>query len=221
MRLGVFGGSFDPPHVGHFLAAVDAAEQLALDRLLWIPTAQQPLKTGTPHYASPEQRYAMVEAVTKAHFVFTPSRIEIDRDGLSYTVTTLEALEREYPDAERFLLVGEDTWKGFTQWRHPERIRTLVRIAVLARPKESETPQVWGEEGERRSVDRNGRPPIGERPKVAPELSLFTPDRLLETRQIQVSSTEIRARRNAGKPIRGFVQDAVADIIESEGLYRW
>ena len=67
MRLGIFGGSFDPPHIGHFLAAVDASEQLGLNRLFWIPTSQQPLKTGTPHHATPEQRYAMVTAATELY----------------------------------------------------------------------------------------------------------------------------------------------------------
>lgn len=181
MRLGIFGGSFDPPHVGHFLAALDAAERLELDRVVWIPAAQQPLKTGAPHQATAEQRYAMVAASVAHVPLFQASRIEIDRPGLSYTVSTVEAFAREYPDAERILLVGEDAWARFAEWREPERIRTLVRVEVLARRDDS------GFAG----------------------------------RVIEVSSSEIRARVKAGKSVRGFVLDAVAEIIESEGLYRW
>ena len=210
MRLGVFGGSFDPPHIGHFLAAVDAADHLALDRVLWVPAAHQPLKTATPHIASPEQRYAMVAAATGAHSRFTPSRIEIDREGLSYTVETLEALKQQYPAAERFLLLGEDAWEGFAQWHQPERIRTLVQVAVLKRP--AGTPQG-------RESDPVGIGALSE--DSADSHGIALPDRQIPSRTIDVSATEIRARIKAGKPIRGFVQDAVADIIESEGLYRW
>lgn len=185
MRLGVFGGSFDPPHVGHFLAALDAAECLALDRVVWVPTAQQPLKAGAArasgHGASAEQRFAMTAATAAASPRFQASRIETDRGGLSYTVATLEAIAREYPSAERYLLLGEDAWERFGEWREPERIRTLVHVAVLARRADSD----------------------------------------FAGRVVQVSSTEIRARVGAGLSVRGFVLDAVAEIIESERLYRW
>ncbi len=181
MRLGIFGGSFDPPHVGHLLAAVDAAERLSLDRVIWVPTAHQPLKAEAPHAGTSEQRFSMVEAATLARPEFQVSRIEIDRPGLSYTVATVDAFAREFPDAERFLLVGEDAWSRFEDWREPDRIKTLVRIEVLARSENS----------------------------------------AFAGRVIEVSSTEIRARVRDGRSVRGFVQDAVAGIIESEGLYQW
>jgi len=181
VRIGLFGGSFDPPHLGHYLAAVDAAEALQLDRLFWIPAAQQPLKTEMPHGATAAQRYAMVSAAVSTHPHFVASRIEIDRPGLSYTVATVEAFAREFPEAERYLLVGEDAWDRFSEWREPDRIRTLVRLYVLAR--------------------RTGSQHAG--------------------RVIEVSSTEVRARVRAGQSIRGFVPDAVAELIESQGWYRW
>ena len=192
MRIGIFGGSFDPPHIGHFLAAVDASEQLELDRLFWVPAAQQPLKTADPHHATPEQRFAMVQAAAAAAPRFEASRIEIDREGLSYTVTTVEAFAQVYPDADRFLLLGQDAWETFADWYTPERIRTLVHIAVFDRL-------------------------VPTHPRA---ITAGSPDQWLSARRIDVSSTEIRARVGAGTPIRGFVQDAVADIIESQGLYR-
>ena len=181
MRLGVFGGSFDPPHIGHYLAVVDAAERIGLDRVLWIPTAQQPLKAGASHVASADQRFRMVQAAVADSPLFDADRIEIDRAGLSYTVTTVTALAERYPDTELYLLIGEDAWSHFGDWREPEAIRTLVRIEILARKTESE----------------------------------------FSGRVVEVSSTEVRARARQGLSVRGFVQDAVAEIIESERLYQW
>ena len=181
MRLGVFGGSFDPPHLGHYLAAVDAAERLGLDRVLWVPTAQQPLKTGAPHVAPADARYRMVEAAVSRSPIFGASRIEIDRSGLSYTVATVQSLTEQFPGAELYLLLGEDAWSHFSEWHEPETIRTLVQIEILARRAESE----------------------------------------FGGRVVEISSTEIRARAREGRSVRGFVQDAVAEIIESERLYQW
>jgi nicotinate-nucleotide adenylyltransferase len=181
VRIGVFGGSFDPPHIGHYLAAVDAAERLGLDRVIWVPAAQQPLKAATPHVASAEQRFRMVEAAVSTSETFTASRIEIDRSGLSYTVATVQSFAAQWPDAELYLLVGEDAWSRFEEWHEPETIRTLVHIEILARTTESE---------------HSGR-------------------------VVEVSSTEIRARARSNRSVRGFVQDAVAEIIESERLYKW
>ena len=181
MRIGIYGGSFDPPHIGHFLAALDAAERLELDRVVWVPAAQQPLKSGTPHVASAEQRFRMVEAAVSACSRFEASRIEIDRSGLSYTVTTVQAFVERFPGDTLFLLMGEDAWSRFSEWHEPDTIRSLVQIEILARATESEFPG----------------------------------------RVIEVSSTEVRARARSGRSVRGFVQDAVAEIIESERLYQW
>lgn len=181
MRIGVFGGSFDPPHIGHYLAAVDAAERLGLDRVLWVPTAQQPLKAGAPHVASAEQRFKMVHAAVSSTTMFEANRIEIDRSGLSYTVATVQSFAAQFPGAELFLLLGEDAWARFPEWHDRELIRTIVQIEILARKTDSE----------------------------------------FAGRVVEVSSTEIRARAGSGKSVRGFVQDAVAEIIESERLYQW
>jgi len=181
VRLGVFGGSFDPPHIGHYLAAVDAAERLGLDRVIWVPAAQQPFKAEMRHVATADQRYRMVQAAVSGSPIFEVSRIEIDRSGLSYTVATVQSLASEFAGAELYLLIGEDAWTRFSEWHEPETIRSLVQIEILARQTESE----------------------------------------FSGRAVEVSSTEIRARARAGQSVRGFVQDAVAAIIESEGLYQW
>jgi nicotinate-nucleotide adenylyltransferase len=187
VRLGILGGTFDPPHVGHLLAASDAFEKLELDRLLFIPAATHPFK-GDRVGATPPQRLDMLALVIADDARFGIDTIEIERPGLSYTVDTLTDLARRYPDAERFFLIGEDLVDQVATWRAPERLTQLVEIVVLARSSEPGT--------------------------AAPRF------RRLETRRVDVSSTEIRARARAGLSLHGFVPDAVAAYIRDAGLYR-
>jgi nicotinate-nucleotide adenylyltransferase len=132
VRLGVLGGTFDPPHVGHLLAASDAFETLALDRLLFIPAAAHPFKGGSVG-AMVAQRLDMLALLVADDPRFGIDTIEIERPGLSYTVDTLADLARRYPDAERFFLIGEDLVDEVATWRAPERLTQLAQIVVLAR----------------------------------------------------------------------------------------
>jgi len=191
VRIGLLGGSFDPPHIGHLLAASDAHEALDLDRLVFIPTAVQPLKIDRAT-ARPEQRFAMTKLLAEGDPRFDVDSIEIDRGGLSYTVDTLTALKVRWPSqsAELFWLVGADIVPSFAQWREPGRIVELATVVVM-----------------QRAGDAAGGPlPAGMR--------------CLATRRIDVSSTEIRQRVREGKSVRGFVPDAVAEYIAAERLYR-
>ena len=190
MRLGIFGGSFDPPHVGHLLAAVDAVETLALDRLIFVPARVQPLKVGRTAAAG-HHRLEMVRLLVQGSPALEVDAVEIERDGLSFTVDTLTTFAGRYQAAERFLLVGADVLSSFRKWREPERVVQLATLAVLQR--NDGTPDLSGLPGS---------------PVVLP------------TRRIDVSSTEIRERVAAGKSIRGFVPEAVAAYIEAERLYR-
>lgn len=190
MRIGLLGGSFDPPHIGHLLAASDAFDALALDRLVLMPAATQPLKAGRAS-ATPEQRLSMTRLLVGGDKRFDVSSVEIDRGGLSYTVDTLTSLGARWPAAELFLLVGADVPRSFPSWREPERIVQLATVVVLQRGGES--------------TDVAGMP--------------GTP-RVLATRRIDVSSTEIRQRVREGKSIRGFVPETVAEFIAAERLYR-
>lgn len=193
VRLGLLGGTFDPPHVGHLLAASDAFEALALDRLLFIPAAVQPFKSGRVE-ASPAQRLRMLQLMVGGDPRFAVDPIEIDRSGLSYTVDTLEALAAREPGARRFLLIGEDLAGQIESWRESQRIAGLAEIVVLVRGD---------------GTGGGGAPAI---PAI--------PITRIATRRVDVSSTEVRARVRVGRPIRGFVTDAVADFIQSAGLYR-
>lgn len=188
MRVGLLGGTFDPPHVGHWLAAVDASESLGLDRLVFVPAARQPLKLD--HDAAPAgDRLAMVRAMVGDDPRFDVDPIEIDRAGLSFTVETLAAY-RERGVADLHFLVGADALATFERWREPERIQSLAQLVVLRRG--TDAPVV----------------PAGMRARV------------LDTRRVDVSSTEVRARLRAGRSIRGFVPAAVEAYVTAAGLYR-
>ena len=199
VRVGIFGGSFDPPHVGHLLVAVDAMERLELDWMVLVPAAQQPLKReqGGGH-ASAASRLAMTRLLVDGDPRFEVDPIEIERGGISYMVDTLGTLSERWPGAALFLLAGADVLGTFHRWREPARIRELATLVVLTR-------------------DETGAPGAAD---PAPAELPGGPPQLLATRRVDVSSTEIRARLRSGKSIRGFVPEAVADFIRSAGLYR-
>ena len=142
MRIGVFGGTFDPPHTGHLIVAGDACEALGLDTLVWIPVAQQPLKDAPP-LAPAADRKAMVELAIRGDPRFSVDTMELDRGGLSFTVDTLQALADGNRGAELLLLAGTDSWASFDRWREPERILKLARVAVIARAGE-QAPERFG-----------------------------------------------------------------------------
>lgn len=191
MRIGVFGGTFDPPHIGHLILAADACDALRLDRLIFVPAAAQPFKADTPAVASDSNRLAMVRLATEGEPRYAVDDTEIRRGGLSYTVDTLEEIARKNAGAELFLLIGEDTLGGFSGWKNPERIRQLATLAMMRRAESSQAKM-----------------------RVAKGVMVIS------TRRIDVSATEIRDRLVAGKSIRGFVAEPVERFIAARGLYR-
>jgi nicotinate-nucleotide adenylyltransferase len=192
VRIGVLGGTFDPPHVGHLLLASDAREALRLDNLIFVPAATQPFKIHTPPVASPQDRLEMVRLAVADDANYTVDDTEVIRKGLSYTVDTLEHLSKKHPGAQLFLLLGEDALAGVEQWRNPGRIRELATLAVMGRTGPEGAP-------------------------VAPIAAGVT---AVSTRRVDVSSTEIRDRLRAGKSIKGFVPESVERFIDARGLYR-
>ncbi|HET7276323.1 MAG TPA: nicotinate-nucleotide adenylyltransferase [Longimicrobiaceae bacterium] len=136
MRLGVFGGTFDPPHVGHLIVASDAYDALDLDRILFIPSAQPPHKSGV--HATPEQRLALTRAAVADDDRFEVDAVELQRTGASYTADTLRILRDRYPDAEIFLLVGADAAREMHSWHRPDAVADLARIAVMSREGDDE-----------------------------------------------------------------------------------
>lgn len=192
MRLGVFGGTFDPPHVGHLLVAVDACERLELDRLLFLPAATQPLKAGR-ETAPAADRLAMTRLLAVGDARFGVEPMEIARGGLSFTVDTLRALRAREPEAALVLCVGADAFAQFAEWREPGTIAQLATVAVLARA---------------------GRQPAADALAAAPGAVV------VPVRRVDVSSTEIRLRAAAGQSLRGFVTEPVAEYCSTHALYR-
>ena len=172
--------------------ALDARDALKLDRLIFVPAGAQPFKVETPPVASGQDRLEMIRLAVADDAEFTVDPAEIDRKGLSFTVDTLEHLAERHAGARLFLLLGEDTFAGFDQWRNPARIRELATVAVMRRGDSS----------------RSGAS------ELAPGVETVS------TRRVDVSSTEIRKRLREGKSIKGFVPESVERFIEARGLYR-
>jgi nicotinate-nucleotide adenylyltransferase len=189
MRIGILGGTFDPPHLGHLLAASDAYEALGLDKVLFVPAAGQPFKSAT--VASAADRLAMVERLVADDTRFAADPIEIERGGLSYTVETLRALRERFKADDALalvLLLGADAAATLPQWREPDAVAALAEVVVLNRAGGAGSAAAAG--------------------------------RAIDTRRVDVSSTEIRARVRAGQSIHGFVPEPVAAYIEGRRLYR-
>lgn len=142
MKLGIFGGTFDPPHVGHLIAAQEVYRQLGLDRVLLVPAGIPPHKQGDAISPGPV-RLEMVRAATADDACMEVSSVELEREGPSYTVDTLRALREEYPDAELYLAVGADQLEELDLWREPEEIVRLARLVAFARGGQPPPVSPW------------------------------------------------------------------------------
>jgi nicotinate-nucleotide adenylyltransferase len=209
MRLGIFGGSFNPVHYGHLLLAESAREQLALEEVWLIPAAVSPFKVGQEQ-APAKVRLEMLELALAGSEHLRASSLEIDRGGISYTVETLAEIARQHPATARpadritalFLLMGADALHDLPTWREPARICELATPAV---------------------VRRGGAPD----PDFSGLAAIVSPDRLAEIRAAQVqmplvelSSTDLRARAAAGQSLRYRTPRAVEKYIETHCLYQ-
>lgn len=188
-RIGLFGGSFDPVHLGHLILAETAAEQLRLERLYFIPAAVSPLKTRSP-LASGRDRLAMIRAAIRGHRVFDALDLEIRRKGPSYTIDTVAALS-EGTSAKIFFLIGADALSDLARWHRAKELARRVTFAVFRRPGATGT-----------------RPPDWVRGRVEVKGPL-----------IGISSTEIRERIRRGRSIRYLVPDAAMVVLAKRRLY--
>ena len=200
MNIGLFGGTFDPPHSGHLIVAQDAALALSLDRVLFMPAAQPPHKLGRA-MSPAATRARMLELAIADNTLFAFSSLELKRAGPSFTVETLNQLTREQPDVRWTLLLGADQYAEFEQWREPGAIRSLARIAVLARGGGSDGTAATAAAG------------------IPPLEQLERGDIRVQVTRIDISATQIRARVAAGQPIRYMVPAAVEQFIFEHGLY--
>lgn len=139
MKLGVFGGTFDPPHLGHLVAASDAAQALGLGRVLWVPAAVHPLKLGSVE-APAHARLEMVRAAVEGDPRFAVDPLELERTGPSYTVDTLRQLQARHPGAELYFLTGADNLADLPKWKDPGEVARLARLVVVSRRGEGVPP---------------------------------------------------------------------------------
>lgn len=197
MRLGLMGGTFDPVHYGHLVIAETARVELGLERVIFIPATSPPHKTERT-VSSAVHRYEMVVAATASNPHFFMSRIEMERVGPSYTVDTLRQFRAEGgSEQELFFITGADSILEILTWRHHEDVIRLATFIAVTRP----------------GYDL-GRL---ERVLPAPYLSQV---RVLHAPLVDISSTDLRARVRAGRPIRYLVPEAVETYIDKHGLYQ-
>jgi len=197
-RIGIFGGTFDPPHIGHLWLATLAADALALDRVLFMPAAQPPHKRR-PGMSSITERLLMTRLAIAGNDAFELSTVEVGRSGPSYTIDSVEELQRTYGDARLFLLMAADSLAQIDTWREPDRLLSLIEWAVAPRPG-SFTP----DRAQLRARFGKGAERI----------------HLLDGPSLDVSASEIRRRVAAGRAIRYLVPQAVEEMIAATGLYR-
>ncbi len=189
-RIGIFGGTFDPPHVGHLIAAICSRHELGLDRILMMVAGVPWQKVGVRELTEARHRRAMTERAIEGIDGLEVSTLELDRPGDTYTVDTLRELNDQHPDAELFLIVGGDAAAGLLSWREPHEVAKLARLVVVARP-----PQV------------TAMPPDG-----------FEFD-LVEAPLVDLSSSELRERFASGKPVDFLTPERVAVYVRAHDLY--
>lgn len=207
--VGIFGGTFDPPHVGHLIVAQDAALALGLDRILFVPSASPPHKQDIE--VSPARlRARMVALAIDGDPQFEMDALELDRSGASYTVDTLRALTVDRPNIDWTLLMGADQYEEFDTWREPGEIRRLARVAVLTR---------GGQVAEADILSGGHVDGSGSRVEQPVVRQLAHGDVAVEVTRIDVSATAVRARVAAGQPIRYLVPPAVEEFIFEQHLY--
>ncbi|MBB4663822.1 nicotinate-nucleotide adenylyltransferase [Conexibacter arvalis] len=197
MRVGILGGTFNPPHLAHLVCAQEAHSQLGLDRVLLMPAGEPPHKTVAPGDPSPEQRFELCRLAVAGDERFEVSRIELERPGRSYTADTLRLLHERAPEDELVFIVGGDMAASFPSWREPEAVLSLATLAVAER------------RGSKRDAIERALEPLAGSERVT----------YFDMPRIDLSSSELRARVAQGRPIRYLVPDAVAEAIAAEGLY--
>ncbi len=200
MRIGIFGGSFDPIHLGHLILAEQCREQARLDQVWFVPSAVGPHKTNGTH-SSDRQRIEMMELALSGYEPFVLSKIELERGGVSFTVETLRQIRDSHPDDELFLLMGDDQLEQFDTWREPDQICQLAIPLIANRPGSGH-------------VDLTVLKPYVD----APRFKEFSTNSITSP-GIQISSSMIRENVAAGKSIRYLTPRSVEKYIETQELY--
>lgn len=189
--IGIMGGTFDPIHHGHLVAASEVMDVFSLDEVVFVPTAMQPFKEGR-RVASAEHRYLMTVIATASNPRFTVSRVDIDRGGTTYTIDTLTDLRKEYPgDTDFFFITGADALTQIVKWKDSDKLFEMAHFIGVTRPGHV--------------LDATGLP--------------HAAVSLVEVPAMAISSTDCRLRVRAGKPVWYLVPDGVVQYINKYDLY--
>ena len=194
--VGVLGGAFNPPHIGHLLLAQEASAALCLDELILVPTGVAPHKRIDPE-PGPELRLAMSAAAVAGAPGLRVSDVEVGRNGPSFAYRTLELLADELPGSELTFVMGADVASGLDRWKRPDRVLELARVAIAARP----------------GFD------LGAVDGTLVRLGASAPVARIEMPPVGISSTLVRERIAAGRPVRWMVPEPVERLIADRGLY--
>jgi nicotinate-nucleotide adenylyltransferase len=198
MRVGIFGGTFDPPHIGHLILASEAYDQLQLDRLLWVLTPDPPHKQGN-QISPASQRSELVAAAIADNPSFELSRVELDRPGPHYAVDTVRLLRGQFPGWELFYLIGGDSLHDLPTWHMPfELVKEVDGFGVMRRPGDSIDPG---------KLEQS-------LPGILEKVHIF------EAPLLDISASEIRDRIEAGRPFRYYLLPDVYRRIVTQGLYQ-
>ena len=189
--IGIMGGTFDPIHHGHLVAASEVMDVFGLDQVIFVPTQQQPFKNGR-RGTSAEHRYLMSVIATASNNRFTVSRVDIDRGGTTYTIDTLSDLHALEPDADLFFITGADALRRILEWKDVDKMLELAHFIGVTRP------------GHR--LDASGLP--------------TSAVSLVEVPAMAISSTDCRNRVRRGQPVWYLVPDGVVQYIDKHRLYR-
>lgn len=190
-RVGVMGGTFDPIHHGHLVAASEVAARFGLDEVVFVPTGQPSFKQNQ-HVTEAEHRYLMTVIATASNPRFTVSRVDIDREGLTYTVDTLRDLKNERPRDDLFFITGADAVTQIVKWKDADELWDMAQFVAVTRPGHS--------------INLEGLPTGAVK--------------VLEVPAMSISSTDCRNRSRNGQPVWYLVPDGVVQYIAKHGLYQ-
>ena len=190
LDTGIFGGTFNPPHLAHLLVAETVREAAGLERIVWIPSGRPPHK-ALDEVVPVRHRFAMAKRAIAGHEHFTLSDVEMKREGPSYTVDTLRLLRRRQPERRFGLIIGGDSLSGFLSWHRPLEIIEQVPLIVYRRPGNEIAPP----------------------PEIAERVCI------VDAPLIEISGTGVRERIRSGRSIRYRVPESVREYIELNGLY--
>jgi len=196
-RIGILGGTFDPPHLGHLILAEYAIEAFALSHLLFVPAADPPHKMNQ-EIISIEHRLKMLELAVHSNANFSISRVDVDRPGPHYTVSMVQIIQSQYPEAELYFVMGGDSFADLPNWDRPQQLMQLAKLAIMRRPPENIYP----------SMHEDVLPGLAERAVI------------INAPLLEISSTEIVNRLQYGMSVRYLVPQAVLAYITAHEIYK-